>query len=89
MDSYTNVLKKKYKGIIREMSGRDRGPLGKIVKEITKIAKSRGIESNKAEVRDAIMVFATSETLFVKKHEQKRLEVIFKERQINDEERVS
>lgn len=76
MENYINLLKSKYKDLIREeMSARGSGSLGEIIREIAKMAKSKGIESNKAEVRDAIMVFATSGILNVKKYEQKRLEI--------------
>lgn len=78
MKNYINALKKKYRDIIREMSAKGSDSLGEIVKEIVKKAKSKGIETNKAEVRDAIMVFAAGGILDIKKYKQKRLEVIFK-----------
>lgn len=78
MKNYVDFLEDKYLEIIKEMSSRESDSLGDVVQKMVKKAKSKGVESNKAEARDAIMVLAAKGILKIKKYEQKRLEIIFK-----------
>ena len=79
MEDYISDLKVKYSELIKEIkTKRSSGSLGEIIKEVLKIAKSKGIESGKTEIRDAIIAFAALGELKIEKRVPKILEVKFK-----------
>jgi len=79
MGDYINELKKKYADLIKEMKvKRSSGGLGEMTKEVVKIAKSKGIESTKAEARDAIIAFAVTGELRIERRVPKVFEVKLK-----------
>lgn len=81
MAKYINLLKTKYRDVIRELSKRmNNGDSGEVIKEASEIARSMGLKSNKAEIRDALIAFASSGELEIEKHVPRRLEVKFKKR---------
>ena len=85
MENYINDIKAKYSGVFKELSKRrSSGALGEIVREVFLIAKSQEIESSKAEIRDALMAFATGGELKIEKYQPKRLEVKFLKREEGD-----
>ena len=77
--NYINELKRKYEKVFRKMSIKMKsGDSGKIVKEASEIARSMGMKSNNAEIRDALIAFAASGELEIEKHVPRRLEIKFK-----------
>ena len=81
MANYINVLKTKYRNVIRELSMRmNTGDSGDVIKKASEIARSLGLKSNKAEIRDALIAFASAGELEIEKHVPRRLEVKFKKR---------
>ena len=79
MVDYINELKTKYRNVIRELSTRmNGGDSGVIIKKASEIAISMGIKSNNAEIRDALITFATSGELKIEKYVPRRLEIKFK-----------
>lgn len=79
MTDYIKELKTKYEAVIKEISTRvNSGDSGQMIKKASEVARSMGIKSNNAEIRDALIAFAASGELKIEKYVPRRLEIKFK-----------
>lgn len=77
MENYITMLESRYSDIMKELSGGDSGPMGAVIGRIHDLCKSRDVDTSKAEIRDALIIFAAKEKLRIEKHIPRRLQVIF------------
>lgn len=78
-EDYITFLKRNYKDALAEIrKNHDKSPLGKTIEKIAEILKSKGKDITKAEIRDALIVFAALGEIDIEKYEQKRIDVILR-----------